>query len=394
MLSDLKISLARSRGDAVDSLSCADEYGWLCGDTIGIFRTCDELWNPNNGRYKYDHIEFNDDLDDEERVLCWNVYPGFLGRAHYNLKTLFFSFLIFLPITELIILVVSTARKPLPDADQWPMPTCLATVQTVCAAAVGNLQKACAKAIDKFQEVTSSKEQRQSLAIIYRGCTYLPTMVLLVLAGSTWKGLYNCSFSGDDQDAALLGEALALMLFFFIAGLVIEKITASKTLTNPLTKRYPALHPMRQTLVLYAILICLGFFIFNLFVTIGKLCARRRAYIFHWVESVWPPGVKLSQSADLELKPIFMKIGFHFEASFDPQTPTMNVVVSAKFFQLIVSLLLAIVQVVCFGPAVLADAGPLTKEMRDKLATILTKEYDYLIGSADGTTEGERPTRV
>ena len=60
------------------------------------------------------------------------------------------------------------------------------------------------------------------------------------------------------------------MLIFFVTGLVIEKITASKKLMTPLTRRYPALHPMPQTILLYAILICLGFFIFNLFVTIGE----------------------------------------------------------------------------------------------------------------------------
>ena len=231
---------------------------------------CAELWLKSSRRYREPHIEFDQDLSDEERVLCWNVYPGFADKEHYNLTALFYSFLIFLPITELIILVVSTARKPMPEADQWPMSACLARVQAVCAAAVGNLQKACAKVIDKFQEVASSKDQRQNLAKIYKGSSYLPTMVLLVLAGSTWKGRYLCSFSGTDQDAALLGEALALMLFFFVVALVIEKITASKKLMTPLTRRFPALHPMPQTVLLYAILICLGFFIFNLFVTIGE----------------------------------------------------------------------------------------------------------------------------
>ena len=98
---------------------------------------CAELWLKSSRRYREPHIEFDQDLSDEERVLCWNVYPGFADKEHYNLTALFYSFLIFLPITELIILVVSTARKPMPEADQWPMSACLARVQAVCAAAVG-----------------------------------------------------------------------------------------------------------------------------------------------------------------------------------------------------------------------------------------------------------------
>ena len=75
--------------------------------------------------------------------------------------------------------------------------------------------------------------------------------------------------------------------------------------------------------------------------------------------------------------------------------PTLNVVVSAKLFQFIVSSLLAVVQVVCFGPLnAAANAGPLTNEMRQKLVTMMTKEYEYMIGSNDGTSEGKRPTCV
>ena len=68
--------------------------------------------------------------------------------------------------------------------------------------------------------------------------------------------------------------------------------------------------------------------------------------------------------------------------------PTLNVVVSAKLFQFIVSSLLAVVQVVCFGPLnAAANAGPLTNEMRQKLVTMMTKEYEYMIGSNDGTSD-------
>ena len=122
---------------------------------------------------------------------------------------------------------------------------------------------------------------------------------------------------------------------------------------------------------------------------------RRRAHSHSRTESVRFPGVKISQSADVDLGPIFTKIGFHFTASFDPQMSTLNVVVSAKLFQFIVSSLLAVVQVVCFGPLnAAANAGPLTNEMRQKLVTMMTKEYEYMIGSNDGTSEGKRPTCV
>lgn len=197
----------------------------------------------------------------------------------------------------------------------------------VCQA-LDKIQTLCLKAITKFQTLVSSKDQRNSGALVsvYNACSYLPATVLLVLAGTKWEGRYGCSFSGGGSaDRFFLGESLSLMVFAFSAVVVVDKLTAPAIkLTAILTTRFPAL---RQLGLLLAVILCLAFFAFVLFVTIGT---------------------KFSEAANIELAPIFINLGFHFSASFDAQMPTLNVAVSAKIFQVAVSTILTVIQVNMF----------------------------------------------
>ena len=124
------------------------------------------------------------------------MFPGLEDREHYKVVNLFLSFLVFLPLTELIMLVVYFARKPVSE-DAAGSPKALS--DAACKLLTG-LQRACARVVDKFQEVAFAENERAQLPKIYKSITYLPTMVLLVLAGSAWQGRYRCSFTGDDPD--------------------------------------------------------------------------------------------------------------------------------------------------------------------------------------------------
>ena len=277
------------------------------------------------------------------------MYPGAHEKEHYILPLLFVSFLIFLPVTELVMLIVTMARKPMPDGDEWPIPACIAPAQAACVKALDKIQTLCLKAITKFQTLVSSKDQRNSgaLASVYNACSYLPATVLLVLAGTKWEGRYGCSFSGGGSaDRFFLGESLSLMVFVFSAVVVVDKLTAPTIkLTAILTKRFPAL---RQLGLLLAVILCLAFFAFVLFVTIGEsvsgLLGTCALNTYHLPYRRPVAGTKFSEATNIELAPIFINLGFHFSASFDAQMPTLNVAVSAKVFQVAVSTVLTVIQ--------------------------------------------------
>lgn len=302
----------------------------------------DNRWSSNGACYS-----------DEERILCWYVYPGAHEKEHYILPLLFVTFLIFLPVTELVMLIVTMAQKPMPDADELPIPACIAPVQAACVKALDKIQTLCLKAITKFQTLVSSKDQRNSgaLVAVYNACSYMPATVLLVLAGTKWEGRYGCSFSGGGSaDRFFLGESLSLMVFAFSAVVVVDKLTAPAIkLTAILTTRFPAL---RQLGLLLAVILCLAFFAFVLFVTIGEsvsgLLGTCALNTYHLPYRRPVAGTKFSEAANIELAPIFVNLGFHFSASFDAQMPTLNVAVSAKIFQVAVSTILTVIQVNMF----------------------------------------------
>ena len=195
-------------------------------------------------------------------------------------------------------------------------------------------------------------------------------MVMLVLAGSSWQGRYLCSFGGSNADAILLGEALALMTFPLILVALLDRLTTpANKLTIPLTTRLPWLRGMG---IAYVGLVCIGAYGFCLATTIG---------------------IKLEQSAGGFSKlrgmtmPIIANFGLHFKVAFDPQLPTMNLVVSAKAFQVFITYILSAIQIYAvgdLGAQNYVDYAPFTMEHCEKILALTTDVVNFLKGSSLG----------
>lgn len=253
---------------------------------------------------------------------------------------LFFALFLFLPVTEgALILVKLKNRKLEAGAPFWEK----------------NIKGICAFIVTGTQRLLFSKHVRDSEAPkqAYKVMSYMPKMVLLVLAGSYWQGRYLCSFSGTNKDAVLLAEALCLLLVLGMApSFVVDKLTSRNKCTAAWHDKYPKLAVARESSLAWTMLLLGGCVLFSILVTVFVKVKEQ-------VEAA------SGAAFGITFVPIFTDLGFHFSKSFNPQAPTMNVVVSAKLFEQLVKLLLGLIELVTYVephdvPKLGATVAPIT----------------------------------